>query len=80
MCVCAKLLQSCLTLCDPMDYIACQAPLSKGFSKQEYWSGLPFPLSENLPDSVIIPVSLRSSALAGGFFNTRATWEVLVGK
>ena len=29
----------CPTLCDPMDYIVCQAPLSMGFSKQEYWSG-----------------------------------------
>ena len=41
-CVCAcSVTQSCLTLCDPMDYIACQAPLSMGFSRQEYWSGLP---------------------------------------
>ena len=35
--------QSCLTLWDPMDYIAHQAPLSMGFSRQEYWSGLPLP-------------------------------------
>ena len=34
--------QSCLTLCDPMD-VACRAPLSMGFSRQKYWSGLPFP-------------------------------------
>ena len=33
---------SCLTLCDPMD-VACQAPLSKEFPRQKYWSGLPFP-------------------------------------
>ena len=40
--VCAKSLQSCLTLCDPMD---CSLPgsLSMGFSRQEYWSGLPLP-------------------------------------
>ena len=38
----AKSLQSCSTLCDPMDS-SHQAPLSLGFSKQEYWSGLPFP-------------------------------------
>ena len=31
--------QSCLTLCDPMDYIAHQAPLSIGFPRQAYWSG-----------------------------------------
>ena len=35
----AKLLQSCPTLCNPID----QAPLSLGFSRQEHWSGLPFP-------------------------------------
>ena len=39
----AKLLQSCLILCDPVDPIAHQAPLSMGFSRQEYWSGLPCP-------------------------------------
>ena len=33
--------------------VACQAPLSMGFSRQEYWSGLPFSLSEDLPDSGI---------------------------
>ena len=33
----------CRTLCDPMDYIARQGPLSVKFSRQEYWSGLPFP-------------------------------------
>ena len=43
LCVHAKLLQSCLTLCDPMN-VACQAPLSMGSSRQEYWSGLLCPL------------------------------------
>ena len=38
----AKLFQSCLTLCNPTDGSP-QAPLSLGFSRQEYWSGLPFP-------------------------------------
>ena len=44
-CVCTHVLviQPCLTLCDLMDYIAHQAPLSMGFPRQEYWSGLPFP-------------------------------------
>ena len=50
---------------------ACQAPLSKEFPRQEYWSGLPFPppgdLSDPLPPR-IKPVSLESLALAGGFF------------
>ena len=39
----AKSLQSCPTLCDPIDPIAHQAPPSLGFSRQEHWSGLPFP-------------------------------------
>ena len=39
-CACAKSLQWYLTLCDPMDCIAHQAPLSMGFSREEYWSGL----------------------------------------
>ena len=42
-CVHAKSLQSCLNLCDSMDCSPLQAPLSIGFSRQEYWSGLPFP-------------------------------------
>ena len=37
--------------------IACQAPLSTGFSRQEYWSGLPFPLPGDLPDPGIKPGS-----------------------
>ena len=40
-CMHAKVLQSCLILCDPME--AHQAPLSTGFSRQEYWSGFPLP-------------------------------------
>ena len=42
-CVCVCVAQSCLTLCDSMDYIAHQAPLAMGFPRQEYWSGLPLP-------------------------------------
>ena len=47
-CVRAKLLLSCLTLWDHVDYN--QAPLSMGFSRQEYWGGLPCPPPEHLPD------------------------------
>ena len=47
--------KSCLTLCDPMNCIALQAPLSMGFSKQEYRSGLPFPTAGDLPDPGIKP-------------------------
>ena len=69
--------QLCLTLCEPMDYIACQAFLSMGLSRQEYWSGLPFPSPGDLPNPGIKPVSLMSSALAGRFFTTSTTWEAL---
>ena len=48
--------QSCLTLCDPWT-VAYQAPLSMGFSRQEYWSGLPFPSPGDLPDPGIKPRS-----------------------
>ena len=70
--MCVKLLQSCSTFCDPMD---CQAPLCMGLSRQEYWSGLPCPPPEDLPNPGIKPTSLMSPALAGGFFTTSATWE-----
>ena len=48
--------------------VAHQAPLCMGFSRQEYWSGLPFPTSGHLPNPEIRPASLMSPALAGGFF------------
>ena len=48
--------KSCLTLATPWT-VACQAPLSMGFSRQEYWSGLPFPSPEDLPDLGIEPGS-----------------------
>ena len=48
--MCASLVaQSCLTLCDSMT-VARQAPLSMGFSRQEYWSGLPCPPPEDIPN------------------------------
>jgi len=56
--------------------VARQASLSMGFSRQEYWSGLPFLPPQNLPHPGIEPTSLSSPALAGGFFTTLATWEV----
>ena len=52
-----------------------QAPLSTGFSRQEYWSGLPCPPTGDLPNPGTEPTSLMSPALAGGFFTTSATWE-----
>ena len=50
--------------------IAYQAPLSFGFSRQEYWNGLPFPPPGDLPNPGIKPVSPASSALASGFITT----------
>ena len=58
--------------------VAHQAPLSMGFSRQEYWSGLPFPSPGHLPDAGIKPVSLMFPALASRFFTTGTTWEALV--
>ena len=55
--------------------IDCQAPLSMGFPRQQYWSGLPCPPPGDLPDSGIEPVSLVSPALADGFFTTWDTHE-----
>ena len=55
--------------------IACQAPLSTGFSRQEYWSGLPCPPPGDLPNQGIEPMSLTPPALAGEFFTTSAPWE-----
>ena len=50
--------------------VAHQAPLFIGFSRQEYWSGLPIPSPGNLPDPGIKPESSVAPALAGGFFTT----------
>ena len=55
--------------------VALQAPLSMGLFRQEYWSGLPCPPPGDLPIPGIEPKSLKSPALAGGFFTTGATWE-----
>ena len=58
--------------------VAHQAPLSMGFSRQEYWSGLSCSPPGDLPDPGIEPASLMSPALTSGFFTTSATWEALV--
>ena len=55
--------------------VTCQAPLSKRFSRQEYWSGLSSPPPGDLPNLGIEPMSLMSLALEGWFFTTSATWE-----
>ena len=50
--------------------VAHQAPLSMGFSRQEYWSGLPFPSPGDRSHPEIEPESIMSPVLAGGFFTT----------
>ena len=55
--------------------VAHQPPLSMGFSRQEYWSGLPCPPPGDLSNPGIKSASLTSPALAGGFFTASATWE-----
>ena len=52
--------------------VTCQAPLSMGFSRQEYWSGLPCPPPGNLPNPGIEPTSLASPVLTGRFLTTVA--------
>ena len=55
--------------------VARQAPLSLGFSRQEYWSAVPFLPPGHLPDPGIEPASLAFPALVEVFFTTSTTWE-----
>ena len=66
LCVCAELLQSCLTLCDAMD---CSPPgsLSMGFSRQEYCNGLPCSPPGDLPNPGMEPTSLNITCTGSGF-------------
>ena len=65
--VCTLKSFSHVQLCVTPWTVACQAPLSKGFPRQEYWSGLPFPSPGDLPDPGLKSMSL---ALAGTFSTT----------
>ena len=67
---------SCARLSATPWTVAYQALPSMEFSKQVYWSRLPFPSPGDLPDPGIKPAS---PALAGGFFTTSTTWEALGG-
>ena len=58
--------------------VACQPPLSIEFSRQEYWSTLPFPIPGDLPNTETEPASLVSPELAVRFFTTGATLEAHV--
>ena len=66
----SEVAQLCPTLCDPWT-VAHQAPPSMGFSRQEYWSGLPFPSPGNLPNPGIGPRSPTLQADAFNFCTTR---------
>ena len=68
--------QLCPTLCNPMD-IAHQAPLSMGFFRQEYWSGLSFPYPGGLPDPRIEP---RSPALQADALPSKPPGESFIAK
>ena len=69
-CVCAQLLSGVWLFTTPWT-VAHQAPLSMGFPRQEYWSGLPCPPPGNLPNPGIKPTSLVSPILTGGFFASK---------
>ena len=74
MCVCVhtKLLQLCLSLCDPKNHSS-PGFLVHGILRQEYWSGFPCPPPDDAPNPEIEPQFLRCPALAGGFFTTSTT-------
>ena len=69
---------SCVRLFATPCTVAHQAPLSIGFPRQEYWSGLLYPPSGDLPDPGSEPASPMSPALAAGLFTASATWDTLV--
>ena len=73
--VCAWCAQSltCVQLFATLWTVTLQAPLPMEFSRQEHWSGLPFPPPGDLPSQRIEPTSLVSPELEGGFFTTSAT-------
>ena len=77
-CMCAKSLQSCLTLCDPMACSSKGSPVH-GVLQARILERIATASSRGLPTPGIKPTSLMSSALAGGFFTTCTTWETHSG-
>ena len=71
---------SCIRLFAIKWTIVCQAPLSMGFSRQEYWSGVPYPLPENLPDPEMEPTSPATPALQGdsSLLSPRGTCIIII--
>ena len=76
--VCVLRRVSCVRLSATHWTIAHQAPLSTGFTRQEYWNGLPCPPPGDLLNPGIKPTSLKSPALAAEFFTTSTNWEAHV--
>ena len=74
MCICAQSLQSCPTLVTPWA-AACQAPLSMGFFRQEYWNRLPRPPPGDLLSPEIEPTSPASPALQADSIPWTCNWE-----
>ena len=75
--MCAKSLQSCLTLCDPMEPTRLLCPWDSPGKNTRV--GCHFPSPGDLPNPGMEPMSLMSPALAGKFFTTSATWDTLCG-
>ena len=69
---------SCVQLFATPWTVAHQVPLSMGFSREEYWSGLPFPSPGDFHNSEDEPISLVSPASAGGFFTTASLGKPLM--
>ena len=61
---------SCFSCVQLFATVICQAPLSMEFSRQKYWSRLPFPSAGDIPNSGIKPASPVPPALTGKFFTT----------
>ena len=73
------MLVSCVRLFVTPWTVVSQASLSMQFSRQEYWSGLPFPIPEDLPETWVKPSSPGSRAVAGGFFTTEPPGKPIQG-
>ena len=73
LCACMLSCFSHILLCVTLWTVVFQAPLSMGFSRQEYWSQLPYLPPGDLPNPEIEPTSLTSPALPSGFFITSTT-------
>ena len=73
-----KSLQSCLTLCDPMDYNSVPGSSVHGILQARILKWVATASSRGLPDPGIEPTSYMSPALAGGFFTTSTTWKAYI--